>query len=85
MNPNSLVNKQKQKQGNKQKKLSFNSLVKFIYLCRVTEIKIAWINTCYRITPVIIIIIRAIFLRRRKRKIITLFKIMLNAWVSFRI
>ena len=52
MNSNSLINKEKQEQTNKRNdmKIEFqNSIVKFRFLCRVTDIKIAWINTCGRV------------------------------------
>ena len=47
MNSNSLVNKQKQKRTNKQTKIYImkiefqNSIVRWIFLCHVTDIKIA--------------------------------------------
>ena len=48
MNSNNLIIKRKQKQTNKQKlymKIEFqNSIVKLSFLCRITDITIAWIN-----------------------------------------
>ena len=44
MNSNNLVNKQKQ--TNKMKIEFQNSVAKFSFLCFISDINIAWINTC---------------------------------------
>ena len=55
MNSDSLVIKQKQKQTNNKiyMEIEFqnsivtqNSIVRLSFLCRITDIKIAWINPC---------------------------------------
>ena len=45
MNSNSLKNKQKQKQTNNMKTEFQKLSVKLSFLCRITNIKIVWINT----------------------------------------